>query len=257
MNSFKWILTASFLVLGSSGTVHVVRAQCGENDWNCRPPVSSRPSEPSTISVCFKEGEFDNYQTTVGQLQAGIEYWKDWLINKNITSDVTFRMGTSANPCDQGGTDRVLVKLNSALPPSAPGQAGADGTFDFNPSFLTGYSESLINWVGAHEMGHVLGFGPHAAQSCADQTVMVGTYPGSFSLGAVLCADLVGLSDLYDGQSTAGGEEPEPADGTDAAYEDCFYIYNVTYLYWWDSNGNYHEVAIWAEYVGWICNPPI
>lgn len=208
------------------------------------------------MTVCWEEGQFTNYGTAKGQLEAGIEYWETWLVNNNITSEITFRTGTSSNPCSLS-TDRVVVSVDNNLPSSVPGEASASGYFAMNPSFLAAASQSLMNWVGAHEMGHVLGFGLHSNQNCASSTVMVATYPGSFSLGGALCADLFGLTDLYHYDNAYPDEEHEPADGTDPFYEDCYIIWNVTVAFWYDSNGNYHEEIIWWDYGGWTCTPPI
>ena len=221
----------------------------------CAPGISSRPAEPSTISVCFVEGDFANNGDDVIAISAGIDYWTPWLTANNVVQQVTYRWGTSGDPCSYS-TDRVVVSTNSSLG-NAIGQASAMGNIEINPAHFG--NTQYMNWAGAHEMGHVLGFHHDPAQVCNAFTVMTAAIDAGFSLGALGCADHMGLTELiYGSTEYTGGDEYFRHDGSDPFYEDCYEIWNATYLYWYDSSGNYHEVQIDSYDTGrWTCDPPI
>ena len=97
-------------------------------DSSCAPPISSRPTEPSTITVCFKEGDWDSYGDAAGMVWYGMAaYWSEWLESNNITDEsMQVRFGTGGDP---DAVEEIVCALEALGVAADAADSGDEGAY--------------------------------------------------------------------------------------------------------------------------------
>ena len=227
---------------------------------SCVPPIQSTPNWSGTLDVCFLNepdpafnGNPPFSETQILYIGSGIDqYMGNWFANNDINVDFDYRVESTNSNCD--GAD-VRVRYD-------PDAGGGQGS----PTYGIGFSAPILSsgncgedcWktYGAHEMMHVFGFG-NVSAGCSSPgnvlSIMSGaSYQGEEFPAGTTCADSTGLTNRYVGNPFDNYTDyPWSND-----YEDCWDVVVVYYFWWLDGAGDYHEVEIDREYLGWTCTPP-
>ena len=218
----------------------------------CLPGELAQTNWSGDLDVCFQYQTFSPDQRT--WIEQGVDLIEEWLGNNSVGISFSFRIGTSETSCDNAD-----VKVRAEPNISSGGQGGPSYGIGFAPNTLASSScdANCWKWLGAHEMMHVLGL-DHTDQDCATSSsvfsIMVPVFAGQTFPTSMPCGDARFLTDRYR-TGSSGGDDYTTEWSQD--YEDCWDIYHVFWVYWYDEEGQYHEQIVASYYVDWTCEPPI
>lgn len=170
-----WCVALGFVLFAVMPLVHTQTCS------SCEPAPKSGVSVGGSRSVCISTGfsatERDN-------MKIGIEtYWPGVLANTGspVTLNVVIAANQSAPTCTTTGAD-IMITADSAAAPdlaiAAHTSNGVGATIKVNPTYLGDYygtgtsGQNLWQNVGAHEIGHIVGFENVSTTGCASATIM-------------------------------------------------------------------------------------
>ncbi len=247
--------SASVTIVASAVLVFIWTHQAsGETCTSCQTPIASTPGWQGELDVCFFGSNFnENHEIWVEEgVQGGLG---DWMVANDVDLSFNFRHGSSEQDCQ----DADVKIFEQSLPGGVVAEAGPTHGIGVNPALLQGSNGGAFwQWVGHHEMMHVLGFGPHVPSNCASLSVMTELYPGSYNFGGSIgigCGDGMALTNKYMGGTVY--TEPDLVLTNSEEYEDCFDIWRVHVTYWVNHLGQVLSVSVWYELVDWTCDPQV
>lgn len=229
----------------------IAQASCGA----CTPAQMTHVTGLSgTYSVCIETDDGSN-QMSIDErdgIKEGIEqYWDSYFAEADFPLDFTVSFASNGQ-CSADIRIRLQAGLFNATGHMAEADTTADGRNSgvrIDPLFLGQYGKDTWKNLGAHEIGHILGF-DDVAEYCNDWSVMVNPI-STGPLTGIQCGDSVALSQRYPADPGGGVEEDFPSEYE----EDCWDTYFVVYHYYWSGED-------WVLYdtdyyfLGTHCEPP-
>lgn len=223
--------------------------------FSCRPPLyDPSPGWWGILDACFVEGDFANSPNTMIYMQNGIDlYMGQWL---DVNAGITLQFRVAADCSDA----HIKIYAGPATM-TAIAEASPSSGILVNPNQLTGtYNTDQDRWqyVGAHEMLHVMGVSGNVGVDCIFQSIMapyVTSLPQNFPTEP-LCSDLLALSAIFVPDSQ--GESFDVQTGNcDCPDSQCFHVWRIITHYMVDDDNQYWYIGTSVVDEGETCAPPI
>lgn len=244
MRSFALVAVAAIMFAGRPVPI---RAQA-----NCSTCIPSRDTSiivSGTLTVCFADTAAPSGGAWGGEevdIQTGIErYWEDWYSENQVPIDFDFTQVSDETNCPSGSV--VMKKGNpgssTAYAGAFPTSNGQGASVVYSPSQTSGLSEDDWKALGAHEMGHILGYqNIDTPSGCDNYSIMANTgplyWPGDSS--GPMCGEIGAFSGTY---STGGDTDYRNPTGSDC--EDGLEVWHIRIT--WCNYGNGWFVCGWSE----------
>jgi hypothetical protein len=207
---------------------------------DCQPArIGANTSMSGQYTVCIQSDSNNQFSSAeASAIETGIQhYWGGYL---STASSIGFAIstGTAADPCSGDITISIDPSLRTAnngngdwADTDPSGGDGRGSTIRVNPDFL-GQTFATANWewLGAHEMGHVLDFNDITNDACQAYSIMAhGNQNYDPDDEFLRCADALACS-LRWTQSNLddGANQSQPNE------DNCFDVYYVQVQFCWN-----------------------
>lgn len=248
-------LVAALACLVASGGSVAILAQ--QNCSYCQPDRFNYATPNGHYVVCLDHNLPGEVQDKIAD---GIDYWHNMFAEHNVNISFTVNFGTENATCGGEGDNYqydILYYVDAGITDPTTGaeahltQNMRNSSVGINPYHYTNHSHPPEEWeyLGAHEQGHLLDFKDVTRDGC-NGGVTVMWHQTEFMPSGPTCTDRGALLGRWTGQVYT------PEDWVSSEmYEDCWDIYLVHIVYWWNGS-TYQEIITGATYITWSCDDP-